>query len=46
MVLFWEVSDERDFYAASPSPMLRSLGYQLDRWGLARDRVHLDSFSV
>ncbi|MEX1993483.1 MAG: FAD-binding oxidoreductase [Steroidobacteraceae bacterium] len=36
----------RDVYAAGPSPMLRVLGRQLDRWGIARERIHMDSFSV
>ncbi|HVB58962.1 MAG TPA: FAD-binding oxidoreductase [Candidatus Acidoferrales bacterium] len=38
--------DGRDIYAAGPAPMLRMLGHQLDRFGIARERVHMDSFSV
>jgi CDP-4-dehydro-6-deoxyglucose reductase len=38
--------DGRDIYAAGPAPMLRLLGHQLDRFGIARERVHMDSFSV
>jgi CDP-4-dehydro-6-deoxyglucose reductase len=37
---------DRDIYAAGPPAMLRLLGNQLDRWGVARDRVHIDSFAV
>jgi ferredoxin-NADP reductase len=36
----------RDVYAAGSSPMLRLLGRQLDRWGVGRERVHMDSFSA
>jgi CDP-4-dehydro-6-deoxyglucose reductase len=36
----------RDIYAAGPPALLRLLGSQLDRWGIARDRVHIDSFGV
>lgn len=38
--------DDRDLYAPGPSPMLRVLGQQLDRWAVSRQRVHVDSFSV
>ena len=38
--------NDRDLYAAGPAPMLRVLGQQLDRWGVSRERVHMDSFSV
>jgi CDP-4-dehydro-6-deoxyglucose reductase len=37
---------QRDIYAAGPSVMLRALVHNLDRWGIAKERVHLDSFSV
>jgi CDP-4-dehydro-6-deoxyglucose reductase len=40
------MSAARDIYAAGPPAMLRLLGNQLDRWGIARDRVHIDSFGV
>lgn len=36
----------RDIYAAGPSVMLRMLVRDLDRWGVPKERVHLDSFSV
>jgi ferredoxin-NADP reductase len=38
--------DDRDLYAAGPSPMLRVLGQQLDRWAVSSRQVHMDSFSV
>jgi CDP-4-dehydro-6-deoxyglucose reductase len=38
--------DGRDIYAAGPSAMLRALGSQLDRWKVARERVHVDSFGI
>ena len=37
---------ERDLYAAGPAPMLHALGQQLDRWDIARVRIHMDSFGV
>jgi CDP-4-dehydro-6-deoxyglucose reductase len=37
---------QRDIYAAGPSVMLRALVHDLDRWGIPKERVHLDSFSV
>jgi CDP-4-dehydro-6-deoxyglucose reductase len=37
---------DRDIYAAGPSVMLRALVRDLDRWGVPKERVHLDSFSV
>ena len=37
---------ERDIYAAGPPAMLRALSQQLDRWDVARARVHIDSFGV
>jgi CDP-4-dehydro-6-deoxyglucose reductase len=36
----------RDLYAAGPPAMLRALGHQLDRWAVAPERVHVDSFGV
>ncbi|MEX0744725.1 MAG: FAD-binding oxidoreductase, partial [Phycisphaeraceae bacterium] len=36
----------RDIYAAGPPSMLRALGQQLARQGVARERVHVDSFGV
>jgi CDP-4-dehydro-6-deoxyglucose reductase len=36
----------RDIYAAGPPVMLRTLVHDLDRWGVSKDRVHVDSFSV
>ena len=36
----------RDIYAAGPPVMLRQLGLDLDRGGVPRDRVHIDSFGV
>lgn len=38
--------ERRDIYAAGPPVMLRVLGQQLDRLGMARERVHIDSFGV
>lgn len=38
--------DARDVYAAGPPAMLRALGHQLDRWQVARERVHVDSFGI
>jgi len=37
---------DRDIYAAGPPVMLRQLGLALDRAGVPRDRVHIDSFGV
>ena len=37
---------DRDIYTAGPSVMLRTLVRDLDRWGVPKERVHLDSFSV
>ena len=34
----------RDVYAAGPPPMLRALVHSLSSWGVANDRVHVDSF--
>jgi CDP-4-dehydro-6-deoxyglucose reductase len=36
----------RDVYAAGPPVMLRQLALALDREGVAKDRVHIDSFGV
>lgn len=36
----------RDIYAAGPPAMVRHLALELDRAGVAKDRVHLDSFGV
>jgi CDP-4-dehydro-6-deoxyglucose reductase len=36
----------RDIYAAGPPVMLRHLALELDRAGVAKDRVHIDSFGV
>jgi ferredoxin-NADP reductase len=33
-------------YAAGPPVMLRQLALALDREGVAKDRVHIDSFGV
>lgn len=38
--------DQRDVYAAGPPVMLRELAYALDRYGVAKARVHMDSFGV
>lgn len=37
---------DRDIYAAGPPVMLRALMRDLDRSGVAKARVHVDSFSV
>ena len=36
----------RDIYAAGPPALLRALGHWLDQGGVARDRVHMDSFGT
>lgn len=38
--------DGHSIYAAGPPPMLRALALQLDHLGIARERVHIDSFGV
>jgi len=40
------VLEHRDIYAAGPAAMLRPLALHLDRSGISRDRVHMDSFGV
>jgi CDP-4-dehydro-6-deoxyglucose reductase len=40
------ILEGRDIYAAGPSPLLRRLGQELDRRGVPRERLHMDSFSV
>lgn len=38
--------DGRDIYAAGPPGLLRAIGHWLDQIGVARERVHLDSFGT
>jgi ferredoxin-NADP reductase len=37
---------QRDIYAAGPPVMLREVAHALDRAGVARSRVYMDSFGV
>ena len=37
---------DRDIYAAGPPAMLRQVALELDRAGVVKDRVHIDSFGV
>lgn len=40
------ITSGRDIYAAGPNVMLRALVQDLSRWGVPKDRVHLDSFTM
>ncbi|CDG56106.1 Oxidoreductase FAD-binding domain protein [Halomonas sp. A3H3] len=40
------LAQQRDIYAAGPTPMLRELTRFLDRQGIDRRTVHVDSFAV